>query len=64
MNRIEEKEAAPDAAKLFREEVREIAPDIPREVLCPMVGDYVYFQQDEITKDESRVIVEETCLKN
>ena len=41
MNRIERKETAPDAAKLFEEEVREISPEIPREILCNMVDDYL-----------------------
>ena len=44
MNRIEKKETAPDAAKLFEEEVREINPEIPREILCNMVDDYLYYQ--------------------
>ena len=63
MNRIERKEAAPDAAKLFEEEVREIDPGISREVLCDMVDDYLYYQQDELTKDETHRIVGETCRK-
>lgn len=63
MNRIEKKETAPDAAKLFEEEVREISPEIPREILCTMVDDYLYYQQDDLTKKEAHEIVEETCLK-
>ncbi len=63
MNRIEKKETAPDAAKLFEQEVREINPDIPREILCPMVDDYLYYQQDDLTRKEADLIVEETCLK-
>jgi len=63
MNRIEKKESAPWAARLFEEEVREINPDIPRADLCHMVDDYLYYQQDDLTKDESHHIVEETCLK-
>ncbi len=62
MNRIERKESAPDAAKLFEEEVREIRPDIPREALCRMVDDYLYYQQDDLTRKEAHAIVEETCL--
>ncbi len=62
MNRIENKETAPDAAKLFEEEVREINPDIPRETLCRMVDDYLYYQQDDLTRREADRIVEETCL--
>ncbi|MGE5173538.1 MAG: hypothetical protein ACM3MD_06895 [Betaproteobacteria bacterium] len=63
MNRIENKEAAPWAAKLFEEEVRGINPDVPREVICDMVDDYLYYQQDDLTKDEAHLIVEETCIK-
>ncbi len=63
MNRIEKKESAPWAAKLFEEEVREINPDTPREVICNMVDDYLYYQQDDLTKDEAHLIVEETCIK-
>ncbi len=63
MNRIEKKETAPWAAKLFEEEVREINPDTPREVICNMVDDYLYYQQDELTKDEAHLIVEETCIR-
>ncbi len=63
MNRIEKKETAPWAAKLFEEEVREINPDVPREVICSMVDDYLYYQQDDLTKDEAHLIIEETCIK-
>ena len=64
MNRIERKETAPDAAKLFEEEVREISPAIPREILCNMVDDYLYYQQDDLTKKEAHLIVDDTCRKN
>ncbi|MGE5173162.1 MAG: hypothetical protein ACM3MD_04970 [Betaproteobacteria bacterium] len=63
MNRIEKKDTAPWAAKLFEEEVREINPDTPREVICDMVDDYLYYQQDDLTRDEAHMIVEETCIK-
>ncbi len=63
MNRIEKKETAPRAAKLFEEEVREINSDTPREVICDMVDNYLYYQQDDLTKDEAHLIVEETCIK-
>ncbi len=62
MNRIERKETAPDAAKLFEEEVHGIDADIPRETLCRMVDDYLYYQQDDLTRDEAHLIVKETCL--
>ncbi len=64
MNRIEKKKSAPSAAKLFEEEVRGINPETPREVVCHMVDDYLYYQQDDITRDEAHHIVEETCLRN
>ncbi len=63
MNRIEHKEAAPGAARIFEEELREINKDTPREVLCNMVDDYLYYQQDDLSRKEAHAIVEETCLK-
>ncbi len=63
MNRIEHKEAAPAAARIFEEELREINKDTPREVLCNMVDDYLYYQQDDLSRKEAHAIVEETCLK-
>ncbi len=62
MNRIEKKETAYDAAKLFEEEVRELEPDIPRKELCDMVDDYIYYQTDDMSKEEAHAIVEATCL--
>ncbi len=62
MNRIEKKENSRDAAKLFEQEVAELSPGLPQEELCSMVDDYIYYQQDEITRAESRAIIEETCL--
>jgi hypothetical protein len=62
MNRIERKETAVDAAKLFEEEVRELIPGIPRKELCDMVDEYVYYQTDDMTKEEARAIVDATCL--
>jgi hypothetical protein len=62
MNRIEKKEIAYDAAKLFEEEVRELEPDIPRKELCDMVDDYIYYQTDDMSKEEAHAIVEATCL--
>ena len=62
MNRIEKKELACDAAKLFKEEVRELKPDIARSELCDMVDDYIYYQTDDISKEESHAIVEATCI--
>jgi len=61
MNRIENKAIAADAAKLFTEQVRELAPDIPRAALCDMVDDFIYYQTDEVTREEARVVVNETC---
>ena len=61
MNRIEKKEIAPDAAKLFEEEVLAVKPDISREELCDMVDDYLYYQTDDMSKKEARAIVDITC---
>ena len=61
MNKIENKEMAVDAAKLFREEVLNVMPDIPRTILCDMVDDYIYYQTDELSKEESRAIIAATC---
>jgi hypothetical protein len=63
MNRFEKKEAAADAAKLFEEEVRELIPDIPREELCAMVDEYIYYQTNNLSKREADAIVEATCLR-
>ena len=61
MNRIEKKEMAPQAARLFEEEVLELNPDIPRKELCNMVDDYIYYQTDDMTKGEAHAIVDVTC---
>jgi len=52
-----------DAAKYFKEEVLEIMPDIPREELSEMVGEYIYYQQVDVTKDVAHQVVEATCSK-
>lgn len=62
MNRIEKKETAADAAKLFKEEVRELMPDVPRKELCAMVDDFIYYQTDDLSKKEAHAIVEATCI--
>lgn len=62
MNRIEKKETAADAAKLFKEEVLELKPDILRNELCDMVDDYIYYQTDDMSKEEADAIVEATCI--
>ena len=62
MNRIEKKETAADAAKLFKEEVLELKPDILRKELCDMVDDYIYYQTDDMSKEEADAIVEATCI--
>lgn len=61
MNRIEKKEVAPSAARLFEEEVRELKPDISREELCDMVDDYIYYQTDDLSKMEAHAIVDISC---
>ncbi len=62
MNRIEKKETAPEAAKLFKEEVLELKPDILRNELCDMVDDYIYYQTDDMNREEAHAIVEATCI--
>jgi hypothetical protein len=61
MNRIEKKETAPEAAKLFEEEVLELKPNIPRNELCDMVDDYIYYQTDGIRREDVHEIVDKTC---
>ena len=61
MNRIEKKEIALQAAKLFEEEVLELKPDISRKELCDMVNDYIYYQTDDMSKGEAHAIVDVTC---
>jgi len=61
MNRIERKEMAPQAAKLFEEEVLELRRDIPRKELCDMVDEYIYYQTDDMSKGEAHAIVDVTC---
>ena len=61
MNRIENKEMVTDAAKLFKEEVLELMPDIPRKELCDMVDDYIYYQTDDVSKEEAHAVVDVTC---
>ncbi len=61
MNRIEKKETAPAAAKLFEAEVLELKPDLPRNELCDMVDDYIYYQTDGMSKIEAHAIVDMSC---
>ena len=61
MNRFDKKETAPQAAKLFEEEVLQLKPDISRKELCDMVDDYIYYQTDDMGKEEAHEIVDETC---
>jgi hypothetical protein len=63
MNRIEKKETAPETAKLFEGEVLELKPDIPRKELCDMVDDYIYYQTDDMSKEEAHAIVDITCRR-
>jgi hypothetical protein len=51
-----------DAAKYFKEEVLDIMPDIPRDELSEMVGEYIYYQQADVSKNEAHRVVEETCV--
>jgi hypothetical protein len=61
MNRIENKGMIADAATLFAEEVRELMPDISRKELCDMVDDYIYYQADDVTKEEAHAAVNGVC---
>jgi len=61
MNRVERKEIAPEAAKLFEQEVLQLEPDISRKELCDMVDDYIYYQTDGVSKEEAHAIVDITC---
>lgn len=61
MNRIERKEIAPHAARLFEEEVRGLKRDIPRDELCAMVDDYIYYQTDDLSRAEAHALVDRTC---
>ena len=62
MNRIERKETVADAAKIFKEEVKAAVPDIPRSELCAMVDDYIYYQTDDVSREEAHAVVEEICI--
>jgi hypothetical protein len=68
MNRIEKKEMAADAAKLFKEEVLALKPDVPRNELCAMVDDYIYYQtngmNNGMNKEEAHAVIEATCFLN
>jgi len=61
MNRIEKKEMAADAANHFKEEVLAVMPGVPRKELCDMVDDYIYYQTDDLGKEEAHAVVEATC---
>ncbi len=63
MNRIGGKEIARDAARLFENEVLELTSEIPRDELCAMVDDYIYFQTDNMSRQEARAVVDETCRR-
>ncbi len=52
-----------EAAKYFKEEVLEIMPGIPRDELSAMVGEYVYYHQANVGKDQMRKAVEATCAR-
>ena len=51
------------AAKYFKEEILEIMPDIRREELSEMVGEYIYYQQADVGKDIAHEVVVETCIQ-
>ncbi|MDA8099741.1 MAG: hypothetical protein M0042_08950 [Nitrospiraceae bacterium] len=51
------------AAIYFREEVLEIMPDIPRQELSEMVGEYLFYHNANVGKELAHEVVEETCGK-
>jgi hypothetical protein len=61
MNRIENKEMAADAARLFEQEVLGLKPDIPRKELCDLVDEYIYYQTDDMSRREAHAVSNETC---
>jgi hypothetical protein len=64
MNRIEDKGTVTEAARYFKEEILELMPDIPRGVLCSMVDDYIYYQTDDVSRQEAHAVVDATCWLN
>jgi hypothetical protein len=46
---------------LFEKEVLEVKPDISRKELCDLVDDYIYYQTDDLGKEEAHAIVDVTC---
>jgi hypothetical protein len=50
------------AANYFKEEILNIEPDIPRKDLFDMIGEYIYYQQADVGKDEVHEVVEATCF--
>jgi hypothetical protein len=61
MNRIEKKEMMGDAATLFAGEVQELMPHIARKELCDMVDDYIYYQTDGASREETNAVIDGTC---
>ena len=61
MNRIGKKELAPDAARLFENEILRLQREIPREELCAMVEEYIYYQTDDVTRQEAREALPQDC---
>lgn len=52
-----------EAARYFKEEVLDIMPDIPREELCGMVDEYIYYQRADVSRDQAHRVVEDTCIR-
>jgi len=61
MSRRERKELAPAAARLFEQEVLELAPDVTRAELCDMVDDFVYYQTDGMRREEANELSDRGC---
>ena len=52
-----------EAANYFKEEVLDIMPDISPDELSEMVGEYIYYQEVDVSKDEAREVVGKTCAR-
>lgn len=52
-----------DAARYFKEEVLDIMPDISPDELSEMVGEYIYYQDADVSKDTALEVVGKTCTK-
>ncbi len=59
--RIKDDTPVCEAANLFKEEILQIMPDIPRSQLIDMVSVYIYFHYG-ISREEAKSVIEKTCI--